>query len=335
LTLLTQTTSALKTLRAVLALVLISLTGLQLSILVVAECRSVIWSASFEAGDQSEFNGGVEQVGGANATVSSSIRYNGDYSGYYYYVGPWRGADHHDSYPLEYISGVKVPNFLVQLWVYVPSRVSGQSVTITDWVSFATIWVNEGAWRYALPITVDGARAGGWAGPELLLIPHMLGENQSGIIQTNPLQWPFDKWFKIGIEVDLRPGTANSNITVYQDDLAVISWTGDLGNKGLSGPVTFDGLSGMHFGLYTGWGQGTFAVYNDAITLQASGIGCTVTMTVTGTTTKTITSYQVADLSSVALTAISLCLAAVLAVTVHRIAARKTQGIRRSARTKG
>jgi hypothetical protein len=77
-----------------------------------------------------------------------------------------------------------------------------------------------------------------------------------------PVLWSFDRWFKIGIAVELHPGTANSRITLFQDNVALINYVGNLGDLSI-------GLDSMHFGLYMGTRQGAFAVYNDAITVQA------------------------------------------------------------------
>jgi len=64
------------------------------------------------------------------------------------------------------------------------------------------------------------------------------------------------EWFALTVIGHLVPGTNSSSITVLQDQTAIISFIGNAGNGG---------LMFMHFGLYTGQKQTTFAVYNDNI----------------------------------------------------------------------
>lgn len=231
--------------------------------------RSIIFSAGFETGDFSEWSDGMnlDIAGGAVATVTSSFRHSGTYSNYDYYIGP-PGGDSRRAYPSNYLTNGPA-HFLIELWVYVPSVVNGETVKLTSWCSFMSLWVSKGFWREALPITVDSVWWENGRTQEVILGLHMV--NQLVVFQTNPIKWTFDQWFRIGIEVDLHPGTANTRVTVYQDGVAIISWVGDLGSQGVSGPVVFDRLSDVHFGLYTGGGQGTFATYNDDITVRAFG----------------------------------------------------------------
>jgi len=85
------------------------------------------------------------------------------------------------------------------------------------------------------------------------------------VYQAQPVKWPLDRWFKIGIQGDLQPGTADSRITVFQDGVAIINYVGNLGDQAT-------GLGQMHFGLYTGPNQGAFAVYNDAISASQTAM---------------------------------------------------------------
>jgi hypothetical protein len=242
-----------------LVLVVITVTSFGLNIRpATAESPSVLWSASFESGDPvSEFDsGGVNTAGGAIAAISSSVRYDGTYSGYYYYVGPAGGGQSRRAYPSYYMTAPNAPKFLVEMWVYVPSEIDGQPVTLTDWVSFASLWIDEGSWRGDIePLTIDSENQ------QLNLWVGMLPAQPRNVYQKEPVKWPFDRWFKIGIQGDLRPG-ADSTITVFQDDVAIITYVGNLGG-------IYCGLDEVHFGLYMGANQGTFAVYNDAITVRA------------------------------------------------------------------
>jgi len=235
-------------------------------------CAPVLWSASFESGTQSEFNYSQKQeVGGAKVATSSHVQYDGAYSGYYYYVGPPGGGESRRAYPTEVLSP-RPSKFLVEEWVYVPSNINGQPVLLTDWVSFISLWLNEGGSDAGInPITVDST-----AEHELTLWLGMLPSDDApidgGIVdQAQQMRWSFDRWFKIGILGDLEPGTANSRITLFQDDVAIMNYVGNLLDMS-------DGLGEVHNGLYTGTNQGTFAVYNDAITVRAPA--STVTLAV-------------------------------------------------------
>ena len=64
------------------------------------------------------------------------------------------------------------------------------------------------------------------------------------------------QWFALTVIGHLDPGTNSSSITVYQDQTAIINFTGNAGDGG---------LMFFHFGLYTGQKQATFTVYNDQI----------------------------------------------------------------------
>jgi len=229
---------------------------------------TVVWSSGFETGDFSEWTDNYDYRTGAVGIVTSSFQHSGTYSNYAYYVGP-PGGDNRRAYPSYYPPTYRPAHFLIELWVYVPSVVNGETVKLTDWSSFISIWVSKGFWQEAYPITVDSVWWANGRNQELMMNLHMLPNGV--LLQTNPIKWPFDKWFKIGLEVDLHPGTANTRVTVYQDNIAIINWVGDLGNTsvGYSGTVTYDGLSDSHFGFYAGNKQGTLAFYNDDIVIYA------------------------------------------------------------------
>jgi hypothetical protein len=223
---------------------------------VAAQSSSILWSAGFESGTQSEFNYGQGQVaGGAVVATTTSVQYEGSYSGYYYYLGPAGGQESRRAYPTHVLTP-RPSKFLVEAWAYVPSSVDGQVVALTDWVSFVSLWLNDGGSNAGInPITIDSTTR-----RELTLWLGTLPSNRD-VYQAAPVKWPLDKWFKIGVQGDLQPGTANSRITVFQDGVAIISWVGNLGDQA-------NGLGQMHFGLYMGSDQGTFAVHNDAISVQ-------------------------------------------------------------------
>lgn len=198
----------------------------------------LVWSANFESGTEKDFNDtDVNACGGMNA-VSTLRVHSGTYAGYYNYTGGSTN-DNCRAYPTEVLSS-NPSQFLLELWVYVPK------VQLRDWVSFATLHLSDDTF-----ITIDSN-----ARQQIHL--YMTGGEITE--QAKPITWSFDTWFKIGIRGDLHPGTTDSKITVYQDDVPIINFTGFAGN-GL--------LWRMHFGLYISSKQGTFAVYNDDITLTA------------------------------------------------------------------
>jgi hypothetical protein len=228
--------------------------------------RTLVWSAGYESGDQSEWNWYPEQnpQGNAVLSVSSQIVHSGEYSGYYYYAGNPNGQVSIRAYPCEMIDPTNRPvKFYIQLWVYVPSVVNGAKVSIASWISFASLWfnlppVNPYNGPDVNPITIDSfsnRQLALWLGP----LKTSSGPNdQYYRYQTSPITWPFDKWFSIGIYGELHPGAASSKIIVYQDGNPIIQWTGDLGSYST-------GLGQMHFGLYADPTQGTIAIYNDYV----------------------------------------------------------------------
>jgi len=244
--------------------------------LVAAESLPFLWSAGFESGTQSEFNLGEYATNGAVLATSNSVAYQGAYSGYYYYQGSPGGQDSRRAYPTEVLSR-RPSKFLVEVWIHVPSSVDGQPVSLTDWVSFVSIWLNDRGWEAGInPITIDSTTAG-----ELTLWLGMLPSNRN-VYQAKPVKWAFDRWFKIGIQGDLKPGTADSRVTVFQDGVAIINYVGNLGDQAT-------GLGYMHYGLYMGPNQGAYAVHNDAISV-------TETATVTPSTSTIQVSVQLASL---------------------------------------
>jgi hypothetical protein len=194
--------------------------------------------------------------------------HNAKFAGYYYYVGGPNGEVDDASksiraYPCEMIDPNNRPaTFYVQLWVYVPSVVNGTKVSFPSWISFASLWLNlppSSPWNGpdAIPLTINSfnnRQLALWLGP--LKPSNSSGPNEQYYrYQTNPITWPFDKWFSIGIYGELHPGTANSKIILYQDGIPVIQWMGDLGSYST-------GLGQIHFGLYADPLQATIAIYN-------------------------------------------------------------------------
>ena len=210
-----------------------SITSSQLSTTTTGQ---LVWSASFASGTEAEFNGTDVTTCGATSSVSSLQTHGSAFAGYYYDSGgPF--TENCRAYPTEMLS-LNPSSFVVQVWVYVPA------VTLNDWVSFLTLHLTDGTF-----ITVDS---------NTKQALHLFVQGVGDFYQASPIKWPFNTWFSIGVDADLQPGLQNASITVYQNDVPIINYTGYAG----------DGLLWqMHFGLYTGEGQGHFAVYNDDITV--------------------------------------------------------------------
>lgn len=196
---------------------------------------STVFQADFESGSfRPYFNDVLVTSCGANDTITKTLAHTGQYSEHdHYNGGPC--TENIRSYPTEAFP-IAMSTFYVELWVYVPA------VNLTDWVSFATLHLTDDTF-----ITIDSNRV-----RELHVYN---GALQDITTQVNPIKWPFDAWFKIGIFGELNPGF-NSTIILYQDDVPVVDFNGYTGH----------GILGrMHLGLYLGKNQGAFNVYNDDI----------------------------------------------------------------------
>lgn len=165
-------------------------------------------------------------------------------------------------------------DFYVQARVYVPS------VTLSDWVSFITIVLdnNKGITidsdrHYTLQIC-DTAFTGGLD------------------TQPSPVPYPLNAWFKIGVEIHYRPATDISTIILSQDDQAIIT----LSKHALDAQP--GNILDVHFGLYTGAQQPKFAVYNDNLALYDLTESQTVTSTISSSTASSSTTQTSSSTTS-------------------------------------
>ena len=232
----------------------------------------LLWSSNFETGDLSQWNSAVipnEPNGGASTTISSALTHSGIYSSYYSYVGSPNDQIKR-AYPSENLTslGIAPSNFEVDMWIYVPSMVNGTPVNLTDWVSFLSVWVNPGAWNHADPITINGNYQGtSLSSPQLQMSLEMLGV---GVTESAPAPWPLNQWWELSLVGNLVPNPGASSFAVYQNGIKVLSWSGVMPTTGLAGgPVSYDGLSYLHAGLYAGPNQGTYVIYNDDIAVYS------------------------------------------------------------------
>ncbi len=195
--------------------------------------QTLVWSANFETGSNSQFNGAfISTCLNGIIGVSKSREHAGNYSGYYYGEGnvsstvkscrEYREVNFNVK---PYLSYLPITNFRFLMWVYVPN------VTLNGWFSLATFGDGDDA-----PFTIDVTNRG-----QIQLFVSIAGNN---IITQNlvpsALSVPFDRWFSLSI-LALNLGTSYAEITIYQNGTPIIYYQGNL----LSG-----GLSHAHFGLY-------------------------------------------------------------------------------------
>lgn len=122
----------------------------------------------------------------------------------------------------------------------------------------ASFWTTETqGWKYAIAIDSGNDRK--------LLIWHDLAKDggESTYQAGNGVQWPFDKWFKIGVEFHLRPYGQNSLTILYQDDVEILRTSTTVRVTDTEAPQAWM----FHWGLYQGRGQKTLAIYNGDIAI--------------------------------------------------------------------
>jgi len=259
-----------------------------------ASSSQLVWVASFKGGNwASYFNAGFQTSCNATISTSNKVHYADPYSGYYSHTGPVCDQPVR-AYPHEQVTPT-LTDYAIMVWVYVPS------VTLTDWVSFVTMHMSDETF-----ITVDSTQQ------VLHLWNNALPLNARVIPQQNPIQWSFNTWFNIRVEAHLKPGTVNSQVTVYQNNMKIINFVGNTGN----GSLWY-----MHFGLYTGPKQTTFSVYNDNIQLwqlvtSAATIANFRTTASATTTRAVITSTTQTDFTSSTSSSVSSALSTMTSVSM-------------------
>jgi hypothetical protein len=202
--------------------------------------------------------------------VVTNLVHSGKYAGYYYITSNPTAGWVRDYWSVDWGSWGSRPttkDFIVNAWVYVPT------VNMTGPVSFITVGFDG-----YNPITVDIDRQ---------TLPHRYLKLWNSIFTTTDgyqtvspmVEFPFDKWVDLQLEVHLRPSTELSNVILYQDGVKIIDF------KSYSLSAQAPTLLNMHFGLYAGNGQGAFAVYNDD--LQMFDLSASTTSTSSTTTSST------------------------------------------------
>ena len=220
-----------------------------------AASSTMAWSATFETASQDQFNACCNHNNGAVVSVSQTLFRSGTYSGYYYYIGQAPGESPRGYPSHDFLSSIR--RFLIEIWVYVPSTVNGQPVTLTSWLSFISVWINQDGCCAVNPVTVDSD-----TNREMHVRLGLLQSTKNIAYQSGHVKWSFDKWFRISLQVEINSGNTNSKITLLQDGQTIVTWTGKL-------PSVANGLGRVHFGLYAGGNQGTLAIFNDDISVKS------------------------------------------------------------------
>lgn len=264
----------------------------------------VLWSCDFESGSMQSTGTDCFNVPNPSTqdvcpnsnnpgVVESSIVHSGKYAGYYASDGTVLSAVCRSYWNVQFgalgtpvLPAVTTDDFYIEAWVYVPS------VNLTSWVSFMTVSFGSSG---TPTINVDSDVAIS-SGRSLYVADHGF-TNAAGSVyfrQSNPIPWPFDAWFKIGLELHLRSSDEPSTYTLYQNNVPVLSVTTNFDPSYAFLP----NLDHMHFGLYMDAANSHFSVYNDDLLLMdLSGANSTTMIsgaitpsTMTSTVTQAVTS---------------------------------------------
>jgi hypothetical protein len=217
---------------------------------------SPIWSWNFESGTQWTNGGPTHPCGNNPGQVVTNIVHGETHSGYYTCSGTDGGAtasfpslDLIDRSVNPEVPAIHTSDLYAEVWIYIPTvSLAGNGAWISLWTA-----ETEG-WNYA--ITVDSGND-----RKAFLWTNLINPNGQANPQTSNVQWPFDKWFKIGVETHLRPTGQTSWIILYQDGVQIDRM--DLNLPYATAPQIWM----YHWGLYMGGGQNIFTVYNDDIAL--------------------------------------------------------------------
>lgn len=214
----------------------------------------LVWSANFETGDNSQFNGDLESTC-ANGVVgvSSTIVHSGRYAGYYYGQGNSSSASCREFknlnlYVPPYSNYQPLNDFYFEMWVYVIPNPDGK---LAGWISFATFDTPH----IGFPFTIDGE-----TNNQICLYVSLEGGKLTcqNLNTQTLIQFPFHQWFNVAVLANIIPNTTTSNVTVYYDGLAIIQNEGNL----LNGPFAYG-----HFGLYMSTLNPSVTILNDDMEL--------------------------------------------------------------------
>ncbi|MBI4929200.1 MAG: T9SS type A sorting domain-containing protein [Bacteroidetes bacterium] len=218
----------------------------------------LIWSADFETGDQSQFHNleNTDLCDNGVIGVSSTIVHSGNYAGKYSGDMPSGAIKCREYWNVNFKTGhpantgtwLSMTDFYWEAWFYIPT---------VSWPTGPTAWFS--------PVTI-GTITNNWATPLTLgsgsnrLINLFSHQTQTQFNQNNPtVPFPFDQWFKLSM-IAHNFGPSNADVTLYQDNVAIIHATGNL---------SAGGNDSDHFGLYIGSGIPNFTVYNDDISVYS------------------------------------------------------------------
>ncbi len=211
--------------------------------------QTEVWSANFETGNNSQFNGLFNNTClGGIIGVSTTIVHSGHYSGFYSgQSNATSGKPSCAEYPIvdlnvkPYSKFQPITSFHFKMWVYIPR------ITQKSWFSFATFGTGD-----FKPFTIDCNVHG-----QIQLFVSDVGRIIHQNSGSSARRVPFNRWFSISLYA-YNLGTRNANVTIYQDGTQIIQYQGSL----LNGPLTF-----AHFGLYMSNDQPSLVIYNDDLVL--------------------------------------------------------------------
>lgn len=240
-----------------------------------SETRINVWSANFETGDNSQFNGGAVKTC-VDGTISvSNLSHAGIYSGAYSGRNPLVAVD--DScreYKNEnlavapYQSFQPIHDFYFEMYVYVPTT------TLTDWISFATLGSGD-----MKPLTINAYPNG----EIFLTVSGHPGRAGSIDITQNlgqpVVKIPFGQWFSLSMTAH-NVDSNTADLSVSENGVPIIHYV----STGLSAPLAY-----THFGLFIGQAQKqSVRVLNDDILIQKIITNFTSTTTVASSSTSTL-----------------------------------------------
>jgi len=247
---------------------------------------TVVWSANYETGDQSQFIsagswgtvtgklvnecGGTLGVSSISPPTNGGIVHSGNYAGYYsgnipkFLAGggvlPLGNRCHvtPDTWSIGG-PGKTHSDFYEEVWFYVPTQLlvaETRTYSNNPYVSFFGFGDRS---EQTFGINSATASSGTLASHDLVAYSVNLRRTFTQNVGSTPVQWPFDAWFKLGILVH-NLGTAQASFIVYFDDSPIMDYS--------NVAVTAGPMYSTHAGAYWSIDQGTWAIYNDDLLFE-------------------------------------------------------------------
>ena len=218
----------------------------------------LVWSWDFESGTQWDDSGPLPGVGCGNnpGQVVTTQAHSGTRSGYYTIpsshqstCGSWPSLDFVDYSGTPKSTIPTVREFKYELWVYIPYT------TFNGWIVLGNVFYDN--WSPIAWVNTDLPER------KLFMSDYLFtGQDTYTYQKGTGIQWPFDKWFKIGLEIHLKPSNEISSMILYQDNVEIARRE----VHSIYTAATLPKLWGFHWGLYCG-GTGPFTIYNDDLAI--------------------------------------------------------------------